>query len=96
MAMPMPGFCPFIIGIGVQPCSLLYNAAVAAAATIKDILTEASFLKIELAFVESVVTRNTSPKLLSFNTFTNSVPDLCKPFTPHSRSLYHVSQVPTL
>ncbi|KAL4251294.1 hypothetical protein ABKN59_006725 [Abortiporus biennis] len=77
---PKP-FCPLIICVGVKPRSLLYDDAVAAAAAVKGILTEAGFSEIEVAFLESVVTRNTGPKLLSFNPFINSVPNLRKPFT---------------
>lgn len=78
---PKP-FCPLIICVGMNPGSLLYEAAVAAAATVKDILTEVSFPDIEVAFVESVVTRSTGPKLLSFNPLVDRVPDLRKPLTP--------------
>ena len=78
---PKP-FCPLIICIGVNPGSLLYEAAVAAAAAVvKNILTDTGFPDIEVAFIESVVTRFTGPKLLSFNPLVDSVPDLRKPFT---------------
>ncbi|KAN0081180.1 hypothetical protein V8E55_008804 [Tylopilus felleus] len=78
---PKP-FCPLIICVGVNPGSLLYEAAVAAAAVVKNILTDAGFPDIEVAFIESVVTRFTGPKLLSFNPLVDRVPDLRKPFTP--------------
>ncbi|KAL6308599.1 hypothetical protein BKA93DRAFT_725412, partial [Sparassis latifolia] len=78
---PKP-FCPLIICIGVNPGSLLYEAAVAAAAVIKNILTDAGFPDIDVAFIESVVTRFTGPKLLSFNPLVDRVPDLHKLFTP--------------
>jgi len=76
-------FCPLIISIGVKPDSLLYEAAVAAAGVVKEILAEAGFPDIEVAFVESVVTRSvaTSPKLLSFDPLIDDIPDLRKPFT---------------
>lgn len=75
-------FCPLIMCVGVNPGSLLYEAAVAAAAIVKNILTDAGFPDIEVAFIESVVTRFTGPKLLSFNPLVDRVPDLRKPFTP--------------
>ncbi|KAH8985302.1 hypothetical protein EDB92DRAFT_1936392 [Lactarius akahatsu] len=76
-------FCSLILFIGVKPYSLLYEAAVAATAVIKEILAEAGFPDIEVAFVESIVTRSlaTGPKLLSFDPLFNNVPDLRKPFT---------------
>ena len=79
-------FCPLIISIGVKPNSLLYDTAIAAAAVIKNILTDAGFPTIEVAFVESIFTCNfaagrTGPKLLSFNPLLDDIPDLCKPFT---------------
>lgn len=60
-------FCPLIICIGVKPNTLPYEKAVAAAAIVKKISPEAGFPDIEVAFVESVVTRSTGPKLLPFN-----------------------------
>jgi hypothetical protein len=42
-------FCSLILSIGVKPHSLLYDAAVAAAAVVKDILAEAGFSAIEVA-----------------------------------------------
>ncbi|KAH9039472.1 hypothetical protein EDB83DRAFT_2411948 [Lactarius deliciosus] len=60
-----------------------YEAAVAATTVIKEILAEAGFPDIEVAFVESVVTRSlaTGPKFLSFDPLFNDVPDMRKPFT---------------
>jgi len=76
-------FCSLIISIGVKPYSLHYDAAVAATAVVKEILVEAGFPAIEVAFVESVVTRSVGagPKLLSFDPLLDNVPDLRKPFT---------------
>jgi hypothetical protein len=76
-------FCSLILSIGVKPYSLLYEAAVAAGAGVKKILAEVGFPDIEVAFVESVVTRSVAagPKLLSFNPLLDDVPDLRKPFT---------------
>ncbi|PWW76363.1 hypothetical protein C7212DRAFT_351499 [Tuber magnatum] len=77
-------FCALILSIGVKPCSLPYDAAVTAAAMVKEILGEAGFPAIEVAFVESVVTRSVAagPKLLSFDPLLDEVSDLRKPFTP--------------
>ena len=76
-------FCSLILSIGVKPYSLLYDAAIAAATTVKKILATAGFPNIEVAFVESVVTRSVTagPKLLSFDPLFDEVPDLRKPFT---------------
>ena len=76
-------FCSLIISIGVKPYSLDYDAAVAATAVVKEILAKAGFPDIEVAFVESVVTRSVAsgPKLLSFDPLLDNVPDLRKPFT---------------
>ncbi|KAI0030319.1 hypothetical protein K488DRAFT_79701 [Vararia minispora EC-137] len=78
---PKP-FCLFIICVGVNPGSLPYEAAVVAAAVVKNIFTDAGFPDIEVTFVESVVTRSAGPKLLSFDYLFDGVTDLRKPFTP--------------
>jgi hypothetical protein len=66
----------------VKPHSLLYDAAVAATAVVKEILSGAGFPDIEVAFVESVVTRSVSgTKLLSFDPLLDEVSNLRKPFT---------------
>src|ERR1700722_7382534 len=80
-------FCPLLISVGVKPYSLAYDDAVAAAAVVKNILDKAGFGEIEVAFVESVVTRSgaVGPKLLSFNPLLDDVPNLRKPFTPTLR-----------
>ncbi|KAH9858294.1 hypothetical protein C2E23DRAFT_175215 [Lenzites betulinus] len=77
-------FCPLLMWIGVYPASLSYDAAMAAAGAIKEILTQAGFPEIEVAFRESVVTRSVAagPKLLSFDPLRDPVPELLKPFTP--------------
>ncbi|KAG7094922.1 hypothetical protein E1B28_005728 [Marasmius oreades] len=74
-------FCSLILSIGVKPHSLQYDAAVTAANVVKKILDEAGFPTIEVAFVESVVTRSVAagPKLLSFDPL-DDLPDLRKPF----------------
>ncbi|KAI0769170.1 hypothetical protein BC629DRAFT_1642855 [Irpex lacteus] len=76
-------FCPFVISIGVKPYSILYSDAVTAAKVVHDILTGAGFPTIEVAIVESVVTRLVAvgPKLLSFNPLLDNIPELRKPFT---------------
>ncbi|KAH8113198.1 hypothetical protein DFH11DRAFT_367544 [Phellopilus nigrolimitatus] len=76
-------FCSLILSIGVKPRSLLYDAALAATAFVKNILAGAGFPDIEVAFVELVVTRSVAagPKLLSFDPLLDEVPDLRKPFT---------------
>ena len=76
-------FCSLILSIGVEPHSLLYDTAAAAANAVKKILAEAGFPDIEVAFVESVVTRSAAagPKLLPFNPLVDDIPDLRKPFT---------------
>jgi len=80
---PTP-FCSFIVSIGVKPQSLLYDDAVAAADGVKGILAEAGFPDIEVAFVESTVTRSVAagPKLLSFDPKLDDVLELRKPFSP--------------
>lgn len=67
----------------MKPQFLLYDVAVAAADGVKKILAKAGFLDIEVAFVESIVTRSVTagPKLLSFNPILDEVPELRKPFT---------------
>ena len=76
-------FCSLILSIGVKPNSLSHKDAVAAADVVKKILTDAGFPDIEVAFVESAVTRSfaAGPKLLSFDPLLDHVPDLRKPFT---------------
>lgn len=67
----------------MKPHSLLYDDAVAATAIVKAILAEAGFFDIEVAFVESVVTRSVAsgPKLLSFDPILDEISNLRKPFT---------------
>jgi hypothetical protein len=76
-------FSPFVISIGVKPYSLLYDATVAAAKVVQEILADAGFPTIEVAFVESIVTHSftAGPRLLSFDSLVNDVPELRKPFT---------------
>ncbi|ODN88039.1 hypothetical protein L198_06778 [Cryptococcus wingfieldii CBS 7118] len=77
--------CDFVITIGVQPRSLAYPAAVAAAQAVVEILEAAGFPEIQVAFIESVYRRHMShPKRMSFNPILDSegLPALRKPFTP--------------
>ncbi|KAI0779735.1 hypothetical protein C8Q74DRAFT_1260722 [Fomes fomentarius] len=53
-------FCPLIISVGVQ--ALLYDAAVAAADGVREILGNAGLPDIEVAFIESVATRSCGPQ----------------------------------
>ena len=80
----MKPFCPLLMWIGVHPETLPYHVAVAAAEAIKNILAQAGFPEIEVAFRESVVSRSVAqgPKLLLFNPIHDPVPELLKPFTP--------------
>ncbi|KAI6163349.1 hypothetical protein EDD17DRAFT_1776098 [Pisolithus thermaeus] len=76
-------FSPLLIWIGVEPESLTYELANTAAEAITFLLTEAGFSGFEIGFRESVVTRSVAgPKMLSFDPFTDAVPEFRKPFTP--------------
>ncbi|KAG8694292.1 hypothetical protein FRC09_009945 [Ceratobasidium sp. 395] len=77
--------CDFVITIGVQPGSLAYADAVAAANAVDEILQAAGFPEIQVAFIESVYRRcGSGPKLMSVKPKPDSVgiPALRKPFTP--------------
>ncbi|KAI6094909.1 hypothetical protein F5141DRAFT_1191569 [Pisolithus sp. B1] len=76
-------FSPLLFWIGVEPESLTYELANTAADAVTFLLTEAGFSGFEIGFRESVVTRSVAgPKMLSFDPFTDSVPEFRKPFTP--------------
>ncbi|EIW51600.1 uncharacterized protein TRAVEDRAFT_54355 [Trametes versicolor FP-101664 SS1] len=76
-------FSPLLIWIGVEPTSLTFELANTAAEAVTFLLAEAGFSGIEIGFRESVVTRSTAgPKMLSFDLFSDSVPEFRKPFTP--------------
>ncbi|KAI6100522.1 hypothetical protein F5141DRAFT_1009288, partial [Pisolithus sp. B1] len=76
-------FSPLLIWIGVEPESLTYELANTVAEAITFLLTEAGFSGFEIGFRESIVTRSIAgPKMLSFDPFTDSVPEFRKPFTP--------------
>ncbi|KAI9511710.1 hypothetical protein F5148DRAFT_1280405 [Russula earlei] len=83
------------LSISVQPHSLVYGTAIAAANVIKKILTEAGFPAIEVSFVELVVTCSvsTSPKLLLLDPLLDNIPELGKPF---STALHHAPQCTTI
>lgn len=72
-------FCPLLIWIGVRHKTLLFDDAVAAAKSIKDILSQAGFPDIEVAFRESEVTHSV---LLPFKPLFDPIPEFRKPFTP--------------
>jgi len=76
-------FCSFIVSISVKHQSLLYDVAIAAADTIKKILSKSGFPNIKVAFIKSIITHSITvgPKLLLFNPTLNEVPKLWKPFT---------------
>lgn len=76
-------FCSLILSIGVRPSSLSYKNAITAAKTVKEILADAGFPDIKVAFVESVATHSgiTGPKPLSFDPLIDHIPNLQKPFT---------------
>ncbi|KAG8692458.1 hypothetical protein FRC08_009765 [Ceratobasidium sp. 394] len=73
---------PLHLWIGVIPATLVFEAAKAAAEGIKDILAQAGFPDVEVAFRESVVTRSVGPKLLDFDPSVDPVPELRSPFSP--------------
>ncbi|PWW80501.1 hypothetical protein C7212DRAFT_361520 [Tuber magnatum] len=76
-------FCPLLIWIGVQHETLAFEAAVTAADTIKDILRQAGFPKIEVAFRESEVMCSVGgPKLLPFDPLRDPIAEFRKAFTP--------------
>ncbi|KAG9073437.1 hypothetical protein FS749_015196, partial [Ceratobasidium sp. UAMH 11750] len=77
--------CDLVITIGVQPGSLTFAAAAAAADAVNKILQVAGFPDIQVAFIESVYRRHgTGPKLITFNPTLEmeGLPALRKPFTP--------------
>ncbi|PWW76389.1 hypothetical protein C7212DRAFT_357331 [Tuber magnatum] len=75
-------FCPLLMWIGVKHETLTYEAAVTAANTVKDILFQAGFPKLEVAFRESEVMRSVGgPKLLPFDPLIDPIPEFRKPFT---------------
>ncbi|KAF5357685.1 hypothetical protein D9758_007489 [Tetrapyrgos nigripes] len=74
---------PLHLWVGVTPGSLLFEAAKAAAEGCKDILAQAGFPDIEVAFRESVVTWSAGTKFLDVDTIPiNPISDLRSPFTP--------------
>ena len=76
-------FCPLLVWIGVKHETLAFEAAVAAADAVKDILRQAGFPNIEVAFRESEVRRSLSgPKLFSFDPLVDPIPEFRKAFTP--------------
>lgn len=75
-------FCPLLMWIGVKQ-SLVFDDAVIAANSIKDLLGSAGFPEIEVAFRESEVTYSASgPKLSPFDPVRDRVAEFRKPFAP--------------
>ncbi|EAU93576.1 hypothetical protein CC1G_02806 [Coprinopsis cinerea okayama7 len=75
--------CDFVITIGVKPHSLSYQAAVAAANAIDEILQAAGFPEIQVAFIESVyrlLRKLMGPLSPTFDL--EGIQGLRKPFTP--------------
>ncbi|VDB85517.1 unnamed protein product [Peniophora sp. CBMAI 1063] len=79
-------FSPLLLWIGVEPASLAYEDANAAAEVITFFLSEAGFVGVEVGFRESVVSRAVSgPKMLNFDphfVFRQPSAEVRKPFTP--------------
>ncbi|KAG8820430.1 hypothetical protein FRC17_010154 [Serendipita sp. 399] len=77
--------CDFVITISVEPLSLAFDAAVAAANAIDKILQAAGFPEIQVAFIESIYRRyGSGPQLMGFDPllYSEGIPALRKPFTP--------------
>ncbi|KAB5591355.1 hypothetical protein CTheo_5184 [Ceratobasidium theobromae] len=74
--------CDFVIMIGVKPGSLAYDAAVAAATAVDEILQATGFPEIQIAFIKSVYHHHgNNPRLMNFNPLLDSIPALRKAFT---------------
>ena len=73
---------PVHLWIGVVPRSLSFEDAQDAAAGCKQILANAGFPDIEIAFRESVYIRSSGPRLLEHNPFEDPIADIWYPFTP--------------
>jgi hypothetical protein len=74
--------CPFLLSVGVTPRSLDYDAAVAAAAGVKAILSKSGLPEAEVAFVEMVNKRlGGGPRLLPLDPIRDSVPEYRKHFS---------------
>ncbi|KDR68415.1 hypothetical protein GALMADRAFT_215850 [Galerina marginata CBS 339.88] len=74
-------FCPFVITIGVEPYSLLYDDAVAAGDAVLSVLKDAGFPNIQVAFIESRLHRSAGPKLLSLDPLLDPIAELRKDFS---------------
>ena len=73
---------PLHLWIGVQPKSLSFKDAKAAAIGCKGILTNAQFPEIEIAFRESIYISSASPRLLDYGSIVDPINDIRSPFTP--------------
>lgn len=75
-------FCPFLLSVGVMPYSLAYGVAVAAAASVKEILATSGLAEVEVAFVEMVVKHSASgPRLLPLDPVLDTFPEYRKHFS---------------
>ncbi|KAJ3762339.1 hypothetical protein EV360DRAFT_35959 [Lentinula raphanica] len=78
-------FCPLLLWIGVEPASLSYEDARAAAEAATSLLSESGLDGFEIGFRESVIIRsNFRPKMLSYDSLDPDDPDIefRRPFTP--------------
>lgn len=73
---------PLHLWIGVQPKSLSFKDAKAAAIGCKGILTNAQFPEIEIAFHESIYISSAGPWLLDYGSIVDPINDIRSPFTP--------------
>ncbi len=73
---------PVYLWIGVVPRSLSFEVAQAAAVGCKQILANADFPDIEIAFRESLYIRSSGPRLLEHDPSEDPIADIRCPFTP--------------
>jgi hypothetical protein len=73
---------PLYLWIGVIPRALSFEDAQTAAIGCKQILTNAGFPDIEIAFRESVYIRSSGPRLLKHDPSLDRIADIRFPFTP--------------
>jgi len=68
--------------IGVMPETLAFEDAKEAAEGCKEILVQEGFSDVEVAFRDSVIIQSGSRELLSFESYLDTVHNVCSPFTP--------------
>ncbi|KAF9505055.1 hypothetical protein BS47DRAFT_1374340 [Hydnum rufescens UP504] len=73
---------PLHLWVGVEPGSLSFEDAQAAAEGCKKILTDAGFPGVEIAFRESIYTRSVGPQLLNYVPYRDPIAQNAAPFTP--------------